>query len=185
MKELSLNILDISENSATAGATLIEIELTEDDSELNVSVTDNGCGMSKEVIASVENPFYTQRTTRKVGLGIPLFKMAAEQTGGTLKIESKTKEEHPDSHGTKISASFIKNHIDFTPIGDIVSTITTLIQGHPDIDFLFTHKKNGVKVSLDTRELKEILEDVPLDSFEVLGWIKNNLDGQYGELYSE
>ncbi len=182
MKELSLNILDISENSVTAGATLIQIELTETDTELTVSVTDDGCGMSAEVIKSVTDPFYTKRTTRKVGLGIPLFKLAAEQTGGMLKIESKTKDEYPDSHGTKVSASFLKNHLDFTPLGDIVSTLTTLIQGHPSIDFVFSHEKGGKRVFLDTRDLREILEEVPLDSFEVLGWIKNSLDDQYAEL---
>ena len=179
MKELSLNILDICENSATAGATLVEIELAENACLLSVVITDNGCGMSKEALASVTDPFYTKRTTRRVGLGIPLFKMAAEQTGGALTIESKTKEDFPDSHGTKLNASFIKSHLDFTPIGDIISTITTLIQGHPDIDFIFSHKKDEKHVSLDTRELRGILEDVPLDSFEVLLWIKENLEGQY------
>ena len=181
MKELSLNILDITENSVKAGATLTEIRITETDSVLELTITDNGCGMSDETVKSVINPFYTTRTTRKVGLGIPLLKLAAEQTGGKIEIESQT-EECSNSHGTRVMALFHKNHIDFTPLGDVISTVTTLIQGHPDRDFLFIHSVNGNEIRLDTRELREVLEEVPLNSFEVIEWIKENLNGQYAAL---
>ena len=179
MKELSLNILDITENSVKAGATIISIELIESENVLGITVTDNGCGMSDDTLRTVTDPFYTTRTTRRVGLGIPLFKFAAEQTGGQIKIESKQKTDGVEDHGTVVNAIFHTDHIDFTPLGDIISTLVTLIQGHPEIDFVFTHKTDKGNVELDTRELRAVLEDTPLDTFEVLIWIRDNLKEQY------
>lgn len=181
MKELSLNILDITENSTKAGATLVKIELSESDEQLIIAITDNGTGMKEETLLSVANPFYTTRTTRKVGMGIPLFRLAAEMTGGSLTIESKHVDEYPDDHGTVVKAIFNKGHIDFTPLGDIVSTVTTLIQGHPTVDYLFAHSYGEKLVTLDTRELRDVLEGVPLDTFEVIIWIRDNLAEQYEE----
>ena len=182
MKELSLNILDIVENSTKAKAELVEINILEDGEFLTIKITDNGTGMTEDVLLSVSNPFYTTRTTRKVGMGIPLFRLAAEQTGGSLSIESKHIDSYPDSHGTVVTAVFHKTHIDFTPLGDVISTITTLIQGHPNVDFLFIHKIGNNSVTLDTREIRAILDDVPLDTFEVILWIKGNLEEQYDEI---
>ena len=182
MKELSLNILDISENSTKAKATLVEILLEENEELLTITIKDNGTGMTDDILKGVTDPFCTTRTTRKVGMGIPLFKFAAEQTGGGLKIESKHFLSFPDDHGTTVTACFYKNHIDFTPLGDLPSTVTTLIQGHPEVNFVFHHKTANGEVSLDTRELREVLEDVPLDSFEILIWIKDNLNEQYDSI---
>jgi hypothetical protein len=112
-------------------------------------------------------------------MGVPLLKMAAEQTGGSFSVESSEKEEN---HGTVVTAIFIKNHLDFTPLGDIVSTVTTLVQGHPDTDFYFSHKSGGAEVKLDTRELREVLEGVPLNSYEVIKWIEEYLKEQYSEI---
>ncbi len=176
MKELSLNILDITENSVKAGATLTEISIVEIGDTLTLTIKDDGCGMSDDVLKTVENPFYTTRTTRKVGLGIPLLKMAAEMTGGSVKIVSSI---DPDNHGTTVTAVFFKNHLDFTPLGDIKETVVTLIQGHPDTDFLFIHKNDIGEVTLDTRELRVVLEGVPLDTYEVIVWIKEYLNEQY------
>ena len=179
MKELSLNILDIAENSVKAGASLTEISIEETDDKLILTITDNGCGMTDEVLKSVTDPFYTTRTTRKVGMGLPLLKMEAELTGGSLKVSSRHFSQCPDEHGTCVCAEFNKNHIDFTPLGDVVSTITTLIQGHPEKDFLFTHTFMDKEISLDTRELRLVLEDVPLNTYEVIKWIEENLNEQY------
>lgn len=176
MKELSLNILDITENSVKAGATLTKISVVENDDTLTITIKDDGHGMSEEILKTVENPFYTTRTTRKVGLGIPLLKMAAEMTGGEVKIVSSTDKV---THGTTVTATFFKNHLDFTPLGDVKETIVTLIQGHPDTDFLFTHQTNKGEVKLDTRELRIVLEGVPLDTYEVIVWIKEYLNEQY------
>ena len=182
MKELSLNILDITGNSVKAGAKDIHITISESDDLFTLTIEDNGCGMSEEMVRSVTDPFCTTRTTRKVGLGIPLLKLAAEQTGGSISIKSRQKELHPEDHGTCVTAEFFKNHIDFTPLGDIVSTLTTLIQGSPEIDFYFLHTTQDREVSLNTPELREVLgEDVPLNCFEVIQWIAQNLREQYGD----
>ena len=179
MKELSLNILDISENSVKAGASLIRIVLDEKDNKLTLTISDNGCGMKRDILEGVVNPFYTTRTTRKVGLGVPLLKLAAEQTGGGVAIESQHESEYPETHGTCVTAVFYMDHIDFTPLGDIVSTIVTLIQGSPEIDFAFAHSMKNGSVSLDTRELRTVLDGVPLNTAEVLYWISDNLKEQY------
>ena len=179
MKELSLNILDIVENSVKAGATLTEINLLEDGDRFCLTITDDGCGMTEETLKTVTNPFYTTRTTRKVGMGLPLLKLEAELTGGSLTISSKHVSEFPDEHGTVVCAVFYKNHIDFTPLGDVVASITTLIQGHPDTDFLFIHKTDDREVRLDTRELRVVLEGVPLNEYEVIKWIEEYLNEQY------
>ena len=179
MKELSLNILDIAENSLKAGASLTEISITEAGNLFTLKIKDNGCGMTDEVKKNVLNPFYTTRTTRKVGMGIPLLKLAAEQTGGSLTISSLTEEESPFSHGTTVRAEFYKDHLDFTPLGDVISTVTTLIQGHPDVDFLFLHTTERGEVKLDTRELRQMLEGIPLDSYEIIKWIEGYLKEQY------
>ena len=180
MKELSLNVLDITMNSVKAGATLINIRITEDDERLKLEIIDNGCGMTAEFLCGVIDPFCTTRTTRKVGLGIPLLKLAAEQTGGEVSITSRHESEHPQDHGTQVSATFYKQHIDFTPMGDIISTVTTLIQGSPDVDFEFQHKSNTFDVSLDTREVREVLgPEIPLSEPEILLWIADNLCEQY------
>lgn len=181
MKELSLNILDITENSTKAKAEFIEIAISESEDQLCIRITDDGIGMSEGTLLSVADPFYTTRTTRKVGMGIPLFRFAAEQTGGHLSITSKHIEKHTEHHGTTVTAMFYKKHIDFTPLGDVISTLTTLIQGHPTVDFLFTHRNGERCVSLDTREIRAVLEGVPLDTYEVLLWIKDNLTEQYKE----
>ena len=182
MKELSLNILDITENSVKAKATLTKIDITETADTLCITISDNGTGMPPEIVKGVENPFYTTRTTRKVGMGIPLLKMAAEQTGGRFKITSKCIDEDSVNHGTCVEAVFNKNHIDFTPLGDTAATVTTLIQGHPDTDFKFTHTVGENSVTLDTREMRQILGDIPLNSYEVIKWAEEYLREQYESL---
>lgn len=180
MKELSLNILDIAENSVKAKANLTEIKIIEDVDLLTLTITDDGCGMTEEILKTVTDPFYTTRTTRKVGMGLPLLKLEAELTGGSLSITSKHISDYPEEHGTVVTATFHKKHIDCTPLGDVVASITTLIQGHPDTDFLFTHKTEEREVTLDTRELREVLgEDVPLNTYDVIKWIEEYLNEQY------
>lgn len=181
MKELSLNILDIAENSIKAKATEVTIEITETADALKFSISDNGTGMKPDFLAAVTNPFTTTRTTRPVGLGIPLLKMAAEQTGGRMEIESRHFEDYPDSHGTTTSALFFKNHIDAAPLGDIVETVVTLIQCNPDIEFTFLHVTEERRIELDTRELRMVLGDVPLNNIEVILWIKEYLGEQYNQ----
>ena len=167
MRELSLNILDVAQNSITAGASLITVEVTENtvDKTMLIGIYDNGKGMSEEQVKSVVDPFYTTRTTRKVGMGIPLFKMAAEQTGGGLEIESET------GVGTSVRAAFKTDSVDFTPLGDIASTVQMLITMNTDRDFVYKRTVDGKEFVCDTRELKAILGDVPLDTYEISQWI--------------
>ncbi|MBO4501132.1 MAG: sensor histidine kinase [Clostridia bacterium] len=182
MKELSLNILDIVQNSLTAGAKNIEIDLAETADTLRITVTDDGCGMSAETVKNVTDPFYTTRKTRGVGLGIPFFKLAAEQTGGKLELKSVSQNDDAVNHGTVISALFYKTSIDFTPLGDIISTLCTLVQGlNEKTDIVFTHSLPGGTVSLSTAEMREVLCGVPLSTPEVLVFMKEDLNAQYEE----
>ena len=122
MKELSLNILDITENSVKAGASLTEILLTEQENALTITIRDNGCGMDAETVKRVTDPFYTTRTTRAVGLGLPLLKLEAQQTGGDVTVTSRDKATYPDTHGTQVQAVFYTDHIDCPPVGDMPAT---------------------------------------------------------------
>lgn len=176
MKELSLHILDIAKNSVKAKASLITINIEEDEGNnlLTIEIIDNGCGMSEDFLKTVKDPFSTTRTTRKVGMGISLFEAAAIQCGGGLKIESEL------GKGTKVEVKFELNSIDRAPIGDMAGTMTTLISGSPEIDFIYSHKINGKEFMLKTEDVKGVLGDVPLDLPDVLiwidGYIKEGLD---------
>ena len=179
MKELSLNILDITKNSVSARATKILISLSTDEHGwLTLKIVDDGCGMSEETVRNVTDPFYTTRTTRKVGMGIPLLKLAAEQTGGCLSIASSTDE---SDHGTTVTATFDTKSIDFMPIGDMASTVSILIGGSPEIDFEFIDKAPEKEVYLNTKELREVLgEGISLAEPEIQMWITEYLNEQYG-----
>lgn len=172
MTEISLNILDVAENSTRAEASLVSISVdvsTEDD-YLKVIIEDDGCGMSEEQVKKVTDPFFTTRTTRKVGLGVPFFKMAAESSGGSFDIVSEV------GTGTRVTAVFGFSNIDRMPLGDISSTIHNLIVYHPETDFCFRYNVDGREFTLDTREMKEILGGVPLDTPEISAYIKEYLE---------
>lgn len=179
MKELSLNILDIAQNSFAVGAPNTSVVLDETDDTLRITVSDDGCGMSPETLKKVSDPFFTTRTTRKVGLGIPLFRLAAEQTGGYVNIKSS---QSGKDRGTVTEGLFYKKHIDFTPLGDIVSTVCSMMQGCGENNLLFVHRINGKEVRLDSRELRSILGDIPLSVPEVQQWIRGYLEQQYDEI---
>ena len=177
MKELSLNILDIAKNSTDAGAGEICISIVTDEKGwLTLSVSDNGCGMDENALKSAADPFYTTRKTRSMGMGLPLLRLAAEQTGGSLTIMSSTKE---NDHGTTVVATFDTSHIDFPPLGDVVSSMCVLISGHPDIDFIFLDKTPTRCVSLDTRDVRKELGRISLSEYEVIVWIRKYLYSQY------
>lgn len=169
MKELSLNILDVAKNSVTAGATKIEILVEETPEQLSITITDNGCGMTPEFVKRVTDPFTTTRTTRKVGMGLPLMKMEAQMSGGDLSIESQV------GKGTTVKSWFDPRNIDMPPLGDLTSSVTTLIQGSPDIDFIFTHRTPAGEYALDTGEIRQIMGDIPLSEPEVIAWLTDYL----------
>lgn len=174
MKELSLHILDIAKNSAAAGAAHIGITLEEHaDGWLTVSITDDGRGMPPELLACVTDPFTTTRTTRKVGMGLPLYRLAAEQTGGGLEIRSTVGE------GTAVTARFDRRHLDCPPLGDLAGTIALLIQGSPNADLHYRHITPRGTAELSTEELRNILgPDIPLDTPELFLWISDYLAEQ-------
>lgn len=179
MRELSLNVLDIAQNSIAAAATQIQMEVVEctDAHTLTIGIYDNGCGMTDEQVKSVLDPFYTTRTTRKVGMGVPLFKMAAEQTGGTLTVSSKV------GIGTNIKAVFHTDSVDFTPLGDMASTVTTLVSMNTEIQFLYRHKVGKKEFVFDTAEIREILGDVPLSEPAVMQWMREFIEENTKALY--
>ncbi len=166
-----MNILDVAENAVRAGASLVEISLRQDSSEnrLLLTIADNGSGMDAETLRRVVDPFYTTRTTRKVGLGVPFLKMASEMAGGSFSIESSLGE------GTTVAASFQADHIDLAPLGDIGSTISALVAGSPDIDFIFLYQKDGAAFSFDTRQARDILGDVPLSDASVALFVRDHV----------
>jgi len=155
MNELSLNILDIAQNSIAADATLVEVDVEENNKsdKITIRVKDNGRGMSEDFLKTVEDPFITTRTTRKIGLGISFLKEAAEITGGTIAINSVL------GVGTTISANFVMSHIDRQPIGNLTETIITLVTLNTGIDFIIRYKVDENEFVFSTHEVKELLGD--------------------------
>ena len=181
MPEISLNILDVAENSVRAKAALIEVTVSVNTKEdtLTVVIKDDGCGMTADQVKRAQDPFFTTRTTRIVGLGLPFFKQAAESTGGTFSINSEK------GIGTIVKAVFILSHIDRMPLGDISSTIHTLVVFNEQIDFKYTYEYDDKSFTLDTREMREMLGDeisfmepeVSLFIWEYLDQNKHETDG--------
>ncbi len=171
LRELALHILDIAENSLNAGATLVSIEVVEDIAadRLTIRVADNGRGMDDQTAERVVDPFFTTRTTRKVGLGLPFLKQAAEMCSGSLTIDSKI------GQGTTVTASFQRSHIDRMPLGDLPGTCLTLIVGYPQADFTFRHTVGDTSTQLDTRPIKAELGDVPLSEPDVIAYLKDQI----------
>lgn len=174
MKDLSLHILDLSQNSISAGASLVEINIIEDKASdwLTISIEDNGRGMDKEFLEKVKDPFVTTRTSRKVGLGIPLMQAACQRCEGDLEIESEK------NVGTKITATFKLSHIDRAPIGNMAETMLSLILAgcneNSIIDFVYRHVIDGQEFRMDTREIRRMLgSEVPLGEPDILMWIKD------------
>ena len=173
MKEIALHILDIAQNSITAGADRLEIALTEENGAISLTIADDGRGMSPELLATVSDPFTTTRTTRKMGLGLPLLRLAAEQTGGSLTIESTL------GAGTTVRALFRGDHIDCPPVGDMAGTVTLLIQGAPELELTYTHRVGERTFRLDTGDIRnELGEGISLAEPEVVLWLRDYLQEQ-------
>ena len=177
MKELSLNILDIAENSIAANASIVTIVVTEkiNDNILNINIEDNGKGMDKEFLKTVTNPFSTTRKTRKVGMGISLLKMLSEQSNGKFEISSEL------GVGTIVNASFEHNHIDRPPLGNIEQTISVLVSCNLDVDFVYKHIYNDNRFKFDTREVKRFVQGIQLNNSDTILWIQEYIrDGILG-----
>jgi len=181
LRELALHILDIAENSISAGATQIEITIDEDFQKdiLRILIKDNGKGMNPEILARITDPFVTSRTTRKVGLGIPFFKAAAEACEGALNLQSQ-----PDV-GTTVDVNFKHSHIDRMPLGNISDTLLTLIIGSPEIHWIYKHRVNENQFIFDDEPVKEILDGLPLCQPDVMKFIREMLQEGIHSLYDE
>lgn len=172
MEDLSLHILDIAENSIEAGAKRIEIMVKEDTENdlLTMEIKDDGEGIDEEMIKIVTDPFFTTKTVRKVGLGLPLLRQAANECDGHFSLSSE------EGKGTTLEVSFRRSHIDRKPLGDIGATIMVLIAGNPQIDFIFEYKKDDYIYRLDTGGIKGELTGIPINSPDVLKLIRDDID---------
>ncbi len=169
MKELALHILDIVENSTRAGATDIEIKIIEDlqQDKLIVEINDNGRGMDETVLKQALDPFFTTKSVRKVGMGLSLFKHAAQRAGGDMEIESAP------GKGTKVRAWFDYSNIDRQPIGDMASTLVTLLTSNEDVDLKYIHVKDDETFVFDSKEIKAVLEGIPFSDPEVIRFVSD------------
>lgn len=179
MKDLSLYVLDIAQNSVKAGAAHLEIRLEEDAAGwLTIVIKDDGCGMPPEFVLRATDPFTTTRTTRRVGMGLPLYRLAAEQTGGALSIASKQAAPGSPAHGTTVTARFDRRSVDCPPLGDMGSTVAALLQGSPALELSYLHRTPLGQTGLSTEQMRRILgSDVPLNAPEVLGWVREAVNG--------
>lgn len=178
MRELSLHILDIAQNSIKAEAECLRIVVIEDlaSDKLTIKIKDDGTGMDSETVSKVIDPFYTTRTTRKVGLGIPLFKTSAEQCDGFFDIKSHL------GGGTEIIAVFKHSHIDRVPLGNMPDTIVTIINACDHMDLVYTHTYNGLTFTLNTREIKKLLDGVPISNLDVITWLREYINEGLNEI---
>ncbi|MGI6174604.1 MAG: ATP-binding protein [Christensenellales bacterium] len=173
-----MHVLDIAQNSVRAGASEITVMLEEDikNDSLVVTITDNGCGMTEEQVEKVTDPFFTTRTTRKIGLGIPFFKMAAEMTGGSFRIQSEV------GKGTKVTAAFVRSHIDRMPLGDMNETMGQLMCLNEGIDITYAYRIDGKEFSVSSNSFCEVLEGVPLNTPQVIQFVIQHLKENTDEL---
>jgi anti-sigma regulatory factor (Ser/Thr protein kinase) len=178
MLELAEHILDIAENSVRAGAKTVEININEDSANnlLSIEINDDGCGMTKEEIKRAFDPFYTTKKVRRFGLGIPLLTNAAQMAGGDLDLKSEK------GKGTRLKATFQLDHLDRQPMGDISATIINLIAGNSFVDFIYKHRHNDQRFSVDTREIRKEIDDLPINHSEILKYIRGVINEGLSEI---
>ncbi|MDD5712909.1 MAG: ATP-binding protein [Smithellaceae bacterium] len=171
MLELALHILDIAENSVRAGAKTVNITIEEDVAEdrLTLTIADDGRGMDEATCRKALDPFFTSKKVRRVGLGLPMLSQAAERTGGSLELRSK------EGEGTTVRVAFGLSHIDRQPLGDVAGAIMILIAGNAGCDFVYRHRRGSGLFELNTREIRDEIEDVPIGHPEVLKLIRDNI----------
>lgn len=179
MKTLSYHILDIVQNSLSAGADLVEISIHENDKKglFTIVITDNGKGMDHHTLKKAIDPYFSTRKERKIGLGLSLLKQNTEQTGGSFSIDSTP------GKGTRVKAEFVKNHIDCPAIGDLAGTIHQLMVYNSGKDFIYRHDKNGAGFEVDSRQIKEVLDQLPLYYPEISRYIEEMIRENLKELW--
>jgi hypothetical protein len=178
LREIALHLLDIAENSVAADARTITIAIKEDlkNDRLELTVRDDGKGMTPELVARLGDPFVTSRTTRQVGLGIPFLKAAAEACNGELRVTSAV------GRGTRLEAHFQRSHIDRMPLGDLAGTLLTLVVAHPRVRWIVTYRADGAAFVFDSEPIRQVLGDVPLTEPTVLGFVRKMLEQGIAEV---
>ncbi len=168
MREIALNVLDVANNSITAKASCVKLTICVDTKadRLTVKIEDDGKGMSEEFVAKVTDPFTTTRTTRKVGLGLPFFKLSAEVTGGNFDIKSQL------NKGTSVTAVYVLSSIDRMPLGDVADVVVALIQADDGVRYILDYSVDDKSFEFDTEQVKDILGDVPIGSYQVVTFLK-------------
>lgn len=181
MNDLSLHIIDIIQNSLSAGATLIKLTVNEEIKAdlLTIEIEDNGKGMTAQQVMSLEDPFFTSRTTRRVGMGIPLFKQSALQSAGDLIVLSEL------GVGTKVTATFKHSHIDRPPLGDVANSFILMVSANPEREFLLRYIYNGDEYCFDTVEVKEVLDGLPINEPSVIRMLTGMVDANIKEIKGE
>lgn len=179
MRELADNILDIAQNSISAGASLtkITVSISHERNLVSLLFEDDGCGMPPEFVKAVTEPFTTTRKTRRVGLGLPLLKMTAMMTGGYFDIASEV------GKGTRVSVSFSLDHIDRPPLGDVSGAWFTLVFMNPEIDFLLIYEVDEKRFEFDTRVIRETVAPIPLNEPEIAAWIRECISQEISQLH--
>ena len=172
MNDLSMHILDIIQNSLSAGASLIELDVREDvvNNLLTIIIKDNGKGMAPEQVAQVTDPFFTSRTTRRVGMGLSLYRQSAEQSGGTLKVESEV------GTGTSVTATFGYDHVDRPPMGNLANTVVLMMSANPNHLFRFSYTYSDKSYSINTQEINEILDGLPIHDAQIIKMIQQIIE---------
>ena len=180
MRELSLHILDIIQNSLEAGATRIQLSIVEDlkSDLLTIKVEDNGRGMDAQLLARVLDPFFTTRTSRRVGLGLPLLAAAAQRCNGDLRIESQP------GKGTTVTATFQHSHIDRAPLGNMEATLISPLLANPEVEFGYTHRVNDREFRFSTKEIRQQLGGIPLTYGPVIQWLREFIAENLAALYN-
>jgi anti-sigma regulatory factor (Ser/Thr protein kinase) len=181
MLELALHILDIAENSVRAGAKTVFIDIIEDrmGDRLLIGIRDDGAGMDQTTLKRAMDPFYTSKKVRRVGLGLPMLAEAAERAGGSFVIESQ------EGVGTSVGVNFRLNHIDRQPLGDLTGAYMALIAGNAGVDFVCRHECEGHVFTLDTREIRREIGDIPMNHVEVLKFVRQHIMEGLSEIGTE
>lgn len=181
MKNIALHILDLAENSARANARKVQISITEDplSDSYCLSIQDDGEGMGAEILQKATNPFYTSRTTRKVGMGLPLIQMNAERTGGSFTLQSEP------GMGTTMKADFALSHPDRLPLGEIDEVLVLLAVGIPQLRLVYKHKTSSGSYCFDTEVIREIIGNIQDSNLEIRRFLKEMIVENLKEIKAE
>ena len=172
MQDIAMISLELIQNSVSAKASKIDftLALAQEDGTSTMIIADNGCGMDEATLAKVSSPFFTSRTTRKVGLGVAFFKQAIQQASGSWNITSAL------NQGTTVNGTWESKHWDAPPLGNLGEVILILLQGHPEIHLVFNFSTNSSVYTFDSKTFETSIAPVPLSEPAILKWIESEIN---------